>query len=507
MFKYLKAKQHKAISNLNISNLGKINVLCGRNNSGKTSVFEALSDEAHFAIGKPIINANHMTNLFASQAQRYSNPSPKASKKWFHTEMTKLIETETVWYSDEYASVKENLIESMIGTPLARHDRNSLFNFDPMLDAFFEIESYRPLLIPPKRKLDAIVPLNFNQEMDVTGEGILNRLFFLKNQDIQSSEYSRYSEIYKLFYDVTDLYFNVFPDNQNNLTLFYGKDGDWREANDCGLGLTDVLIMISLVVDTNSNFILIEEPENHLHANYQKRLLNILRSTKEQQFFLSTHSSVFLDVLAVDRIFHVRNTSEVEIDDQTSKSKMISDLGYSVAENLVSDAIILTEGPSDIEVIREILSKVGTLDDFNIRFWLLGGDNMQHLDVGVFAETTNVFAIVDNDPGSSKARTRFLRNCKKHEIPCIRLEKYSIENYATLSALRSVFPRQIPSSLKNLEPTKKVDVQIGFSNKNKSIKPKLGKVFTKMDLSDLAGTDLLDFLKLIDFTLKNQIVG
>ncbi len=506
MIEYLKAKNHKAITSLKISELGKINVLCGRNNSGKTSIFEALSNSGSHGVGKRISRAAHLLSLFEDEALRYSNPAPSNSKAWFKEVVDQLVDTNVVWYFDEKGEIIDYLYTSMEGTPLQRFRRNGLFDFNRILDVFFSqlISSYRPLLIPPKRRLQSTIRLNFAEQMHENGDGILNRLFFLKNQDLRSVAYAKFSKIYDLFRDVTGLSFTIHPDKENNLTLFYGNDGQWLNADDCGLGLSDVLIILSLVIDTDASFIFIEEPENHLHASYQKKLLNVLKATSNRQFFLSTHSSVFLDTLSVDRVFYVQNNGQVRINDHTSKSQIIADLGYSVAENLVSDAIILTEGPTDIDALRQILRWIDLTERYNIRFWPLGGDIMQHLDMSVFSETRNVYAIVDNDPGSSKARTRFLKQCEKYEIPAIRLKRYSIENYAILPAIRSVFPRQIPSEIRQLDPMKKVDNQLGFAKKGKSIKSKIGQIFARMSIVDIKDTDLLDFVYRIDADLREQ---
>ena len=42
MIEYLNIKNHKALKHANIIDLGKINIICGKNNSGKTTILEAL---------------------------------------------------------------------------------------------------------------------------------------------------------------------------------------------------------------------------------------------------------------------------------------------------------------------------------------------------------------------------------------------------------------------------------------------------------------------------------
>lgn len=44
MFESLKLKEHKGITEVKLARLGHINVFCGKNNSGKTSLLEAIHD-------------------------------------------------------------------------------------------------------------------------------------------------------------------------------------------------------------------------------------------------------------------------------------------------------------------------------------------------------------------------------------------------------------------------------------------------------------------------------
>jgi AAA15 family ATPase/GTPase len=43
MYKHLKAMNHKGVKKIVLDDLGYINILCGKNDSGKTSILEALN--------------------------------------------------------------------------------------------------------------------------------------------------------------------------------------------------------------------------------------------------------------------------------------------------------------------------------------------------------------------------------------------------------------------------------------------------------------------------------
>ncbi|PKN70254.1 MAG: hypothetical protein CVU43_20275 [Chloroflexi bacterium HGW-Chloroflexi-5] len=505
MIEYLSAKNHKALKHAQLNELGRINIICGKNNSGKTSLLEALCEKNKFGIGKTIkSNEEWLLDLFKSQTGRYSNPVPRISNDWFNQYIQNVSHNNVIWFSDQSEAIIADIKKSKKEHNVLRQHAETVFDFKPLLDSFFSksLNYYNPVLIPPKRRLKFKSDINMNQEITPSGDGIINKLFFLKNQDLESTSYNVYKKIYDTFQTITNSKFNVVPNKENNIELFYQTDRDWIPADACGVGLTDILIILTVLNVFDNNIFFIEEPENHLHADFQKRLLSYLTSIKNKQFLLTTHSATFINTDIIDKIFYCNNNGEIKVSDQTSKSEIITSLGYSVSENLVADLIILLEGPSDIPVIKEMLKWVGVLPHHNIKYWSLGGDIMASLDLSVFAERNNVVSLVDSDPGSSAQRTRFKKNCDTNQIFCTKLKRYSIENYFTINALRETFPDQIPLRVKEINHMESVDSQIGFKAKNKTIKSKNSQIIKKMSISDIAETDLMPFLNHIKKFLK-----
>ena len=273
MIRYLQVKDHKGIEKLVFKDLSNINILCGKNNSGKTATFEAICNEKKRGIGKMIESSEWLAELFALEAKRYSSPSPMISNRWFLKHLEAVIVAKEVWFSDEIELIKEDIFTSLERIPgLARRNDRTLFNVNKILTTFFRksIDWFQPILIPPKRKLDSKIEIDFNESVQPNGKGILNRLFYLKNQDLRSKEYKTYLTIDAQFNAITDRNFNIIPDTDNNITLFFQERDQWIAADDSGLGLSDVLIIVTLLNDSSNTCICLEEPENHLHASYQK---------------------------------------------------------------------------------------------------------------------------------------------------------------------------------------------------------------------------------------------
>jgi hypothetical protein len=268
-----------------------------------------------------------------------------------------------------------------------------------------------------------------------SGEGILNALFLAQNRSAIDPERLLYDRLSLEFETISSGYqFAIFANSENTIQLhFRYRSNHWVPAAVCGLGLQDLLVILYFALAESAPVVLVEEPESHLHPDMQRRLLVFLRDRTAKQYFLTTHSNVFVNNALVDKVFFSTFATQVTVSDETSRASMLDDLGYSVTDNLVSDLVILVEGPTDVPVVEELLHKANLYGRFEIKIWPLGGDIMDQVDLSVFAEKYNMMALVDRDPGSSRVRRRFQERCGELGIPVHRLERYSIESYFPLS--------------------------------------------------------------------------
>src|SRR5207247_910387 len=111
------------------------------------------------------------------------------------------------------------------------------------------------------------------------GSGVLNYLFFARSQIEPSEDRKVYEQIRAAFTTISSGYkFDILLDRQNSLTLrFAYKNHPWRIAQDCGLGLQDLLIILTFALYHQYLVLLIEEPESHIHPDMQRKLLSFLR--------------------------------------------------------------------------------------------------------------------------------------------------------------------------------------------------------------------------------------
>lgn len=133
-----------------------------------------------------------------------------------------------------------------------------------------------------------------------------------------------------------------------------------------GSGLkTIILVLLQLLVipvagenaPDASYLFLFEEVENNLHPGLLRNLLRFIREYSEEKdahFFITTHSSVTIDLFDKDQnsqIVHVRHdntsSSAASIQSFNDKRGILDDLDVRSSDILQSNAIIWVEGPSD----------------------------------------------------------------------------------------------------------------------------------------------------------------
>jgi energy-coupling factor transporter ATP-binding protein EcfA2 len=503
MFRHLRLFYSEILRDRILADLGKINVICGKNNSGKSTIFRAISQPRTREIGKSLDHDDITHICDASIAHtpwsRYGKHSDPYQS--YLDTLKQAAKIKTIWFLEDRPAFTSHAVASAIANPRLGFQPFNEAYLASVYDGLFN-DYMSVVLLPPKRNLDLSVDIGTGQRPEPRGSGILNYLFFAKNQPLENTDNRIYQKVCSEFTEISSGYrLEIFPNANNRINLSFAyRNQSWIAAEYCGLGLQDLLVILIFAILPSHQVVLIEEPESHLHPEMQRKLLSFLTRESDKQYFLTTHSNVFLDNALVDRVFFTRFTSSIEIDDVTSRASILDDLGYSVADNLVTDLVILVEGPTDIPILEEFLKKIDIYPKYDIKMWPLGGDIMDQVDLTVFAQNYSIVALIDSDPKSAPVRARFERKCRDLGIEVHRLERYAIENYFTLRVLRSVFGSQIPQ-LKEIDPKQKLEDQIGINVKNNN-----RRLAREMMLEEIEGTDLRQFLaNIVAILSDNQV--
>ncbi|MGG3271688.1 AAA family ATPase [Priestia aryabhattai] len=488
-----------------LADLKKFNVFIGKNNVGKSTILKEILNFDSQNLGIKL-NTEYINNLFETKIKKIRNETAEQYHNEFDSYLDRIFSVvegkskeseKEIWYQEDIRRLLQEIWKKLfdeIGIPFQSYFREVFEELSIDTESLFngKVEETSLALMPVKRDIENSKEVTRLEEAQTSGTHVLDNLFHYATQLPNTFLTQQYELIKEQFKEITNgLDFSIQKDNQNNLKLYFTNPvGEWLTADNCGLGLQDLLIILFFANSPSYNGILIDEIEAHLHPDMQRRLLGVLKEKTDKQYFITTHSNIFLDNNFVDKVFHVSFTNKINIKDATNKSEILNDLGFSVTDNLTSDLIILTEGPSDKGIIEEFLSKMGLLRKFNIKIWPLGGDIMDQLDLSTFRDSYNIIALIDRDPGSQSIRNRFIKNCEDNGVIVHQLEKYAIENYFSVDALREVFKGQVSEDLTCIEPNSKLENQLGINPKKNN-----RKIASKMSLDDIKDTDLYLFLE------------
>lgn len=507
-------EDHKGAHNLELTGLGRINVFCGKNNSGKTTIVESIGTKGKHSPGLELTNQDKkdITNLCLA---KYSEVTDRRNIGILDTESSREFQRASNAYANRLRNALESVFENTV-TYLSiikamtsktrqlgqeadrRVIKDALNNFRHELNRQLtqRIPNPTSFYIPAERRISSCnTDVKYNIALSNSGDNIISCIHNLCNSRPDSEDHRYLEELNQAFHIVTGGYsFRTEIVNRNSndfIDLIFNSDSssEWLTYRSMGRGLRDTLIILYHYIVNECEWLLIDEIEAHIHPEMQRRLANYLKDNGDKCVLITTHSSVFLSPVFADKVYCCRIADDdISVTEVTSRTEVLSNLGYSPADNLLADAVVLVEGPSDSAFYEEFFAKAGLYPKYNIRFWPIGGDTMYHSDLSLFADTENTMAIIDKDPKSSKARRKFMQECESLGIPCIRLsDGYAIENYIPLDSYLNVFKGQIDQGISRLDKRKKVEKQIGFNPKRS-----LRKLANETDLEHFMDTDLSD---------------
>lgn len=150
------------------------------------------------------------------------------------------------------------------------------------------------------------------------------------------------------------------------LELTANKSGN---AGKVGLGTSNLISMaceLQLNRSEISSFLLIEEPESHVHAQRQLRLIKSLEDetkTGSHQIIITTHSPLLSSVVKLENITIMKNQVAFPLSKQETKLKdddyvfLEKYLDATKANLFFAKAVVIVEGPSE-EILLPTIAKV-----------------------------------------------------------------------------------------------------------------------------------------------------
>lgn len=517
-------------------NLEKVNVICGKNNTGKSTILKILSNKDNwnkkyfigFKLDKSIIDGLQYPE---GDPQNNYEADGSYTEEWvggFHPDIAErlnsakkcLLELAAKQKDKIYLRLDEIKKDILADTNISKHLNGDYFTDNETGEMVFEAHisdidtvfkdyynaqngGIKTLLIETQREIEP------SQEMS-TVKGILKDLFVSKNaKSFSPHKYTKYEHLEKSFSSISGGYsFDISIKDGDAVTLFFSKDGNnWYEAKESGLGLRALLVLLYSSILSEEDIILIDEPESYLHPSWQRELLKYFKNSNKQ-FILSTHSNVFLDKLYVDRIFQTKYTNVIEVDNIEDKTNALAELGYLSIDNLQGDILILVEGKTDIFALSAFFKTLGIWNKYDIKILQCGGlSGIDEMPLDTLKKDYHtVMVLMDGDwikdKGLENSKVNIEKKCQSLNIFYKTLEGFGIENYFSLAALVKHTGKQNPLSPKEIDnsgtkPKTKLKVKIesvsGIKNKKADSFAKIASFMTTQEIENMG--DLYVFLK------------
>lgn len=419
-----------------------INLIIGRNNSGKSALVDALAlalsrggeynpklhkraqSEFEFR-ATAVLTALELKRVF--QEHTSGSPLPGFGNHWQYGENFVGQKVDIVIGRDWKAQLAGGLTLDRIEEKSRKQWADSIASNAkwPLDDfAFVKIAAERDVRGEGRNTSLSIAP---------DGAGTTNLIRAFINQD----DYPRHEVEVELLRELNEIYagdseflrISAREDANGLWEIFLEEEvkGEIR-LSQSGSSLKSVFIILAFLrlsprlksVNWQKMVLAIEEPENNLHPALLRRLLNFLARRRDEEGFvlvLTTHSPVGIDWASRrtdSQIIHVQNASGVATTvtstEYLSNRAILDDLDIRASDMLQANGVIWIEGPSDRIYIRkwiELLTDGEINEGVHYSMMFYGGRLLSHLEsagpqqegelISILSLNRNAAIVIDSD--------------------------------------------------------------------------------------------------------------
>lgn len=343
---------------IRVGPLGRLNFLVGRNNHGKSSLLQAVKWWADGRTGAAPAGVTFETLVVIERAsllkayQRFGNSRAMLSQAIEQGGLIELEEGRFGLWGSATESPHRRPAESY-WAPLG------LGPWRPSnLQQVLNEKTWRPkmVFIPAFRQIRPADPDKKSPALE-SGEGLIRTLQGWErpvnpgtaNYDAARAKWVRVRNFMRDVLEDDQAELEV-ASNGTDLHVKLSQHGSMLHIDQLGDGIKQVLMIAATNVAYNDHFVCLEEPEIHLHAGLQRKLMHFLAKRTNNQYLIATHSAHALDS-PDGRIFHVTHdgtTTRVAPAVKAAEvQRVCADLGYLASDLLQSNYTIWVEGPSD----------------------------------------------------------------------------------------------------------------------------------------------------------------
>jgi hypothetical protein len=142
---------------------------------------------------------------------------------------------------------------------------------------------------------------------------------------------------------------------------YRSQSGKYFDVIAGGSGFHQILTLLAFLYGyPEATTILLDEPDAHLHANLQRKIINYFIS-QDKQFFIATHSEEFIKDVDIHSIISILSNRPTRVDSSEKVIKALTDVDNNdVLSTQESPYILYVEGEDDARILSswsEVLNK------------------------------------------------------------------------------------------------------------------------------------------------------
>ncbi len=454
--------------------IGKVNVIIGKNNSGKSSlldIIEFLYDSDRYADYASYVHTCHVSIPISREMVKncfrgFTSLGCYTENSYWDKVQGKYVTLDYIaggGYKQNSSVISDNEIPIVQG-----------------IAASMEREFSNQLSKSAFRRLSAernIVPETvYEIHLSNTGEGATNLIReYLNNSNLDEKliEKKLLGELNKIMAPeaiFSEIRVQEIKDKERTLwEVYLQEEGQERVAlSKSGSGLkTIILVLLNLIImpelkeyENRKIAYGFEELENNLHPALQRRLFDYLYNyaiLKDTQIFLTTHSHVAINAFFGrddTQIYHVikenGHAALKKIDTFIDKVEILDDLDVKASDILQSNGIVWVEGPSDRIYIKrwlEVFTENAFIEGKDYQFLYYGGKTLANYSleenpqlINILTTNHNAAIIMDSDKRNRQSKLndtkkRVIEEFDKLGMFCWVTKGKEIENYISCAAL------------------------------------------------------------------------
>ena len=344
-------------------------VLAGPNNTGKTTVLQAI------AAWELAFNRWRSLNDFQKYAQGEESgheghegeyvKAPLARQAFYAVPLRSF---EMLWHGGEYRKEAPIEIEIQWGrlwtiTMEFIPDTTEQIYVRPKADiapARLQKVEFTAVYVPPLSGVSLHEPAyTMSKQLQLLGQGKSGDIIRnLLSEAYFSAELPKVQDAIRQWFDYELL--DPFPYEADIMADYkYHPDGPQLDITNVGSGFLQMLMLFAFLHTRKASVYLLDEPDAHLHVLLQDAIYHELRSIaakQKAQLVIASHAEVFINAVEPEELCYLAISPRM-IKTTQERAKLIKSLGIITNTDLVlaenAPGVLFVEGHTDIAILRE----------------------------------------------------------------------------------------------------------------------------------------------------------